>query len=62
MANRKNFRLDDEEREILQRIERDELESVPDVEKQIEFARQAARNTLNKMSGTTDDHTKTGSD
>ena len=42
------YRLDPEEREILESLERDELVSVPDVDKQIEFARQAARNTFKK--------------
>ncbi len=60
MADRENFRLDDEEREILEKFERDELVPVLDVEKEIEFARQAVRNTLNRMSGTTDDGTKAG--
>ncbi len=41
-------RLDPEEREILESLERGELVSVPNVEKEIEFARQAARNTFNK--------------
>ena len=58
MVNKENFRLNDEEREILERIDREELVSVPDVEKEIEFARQAARNTLNKMNRTTDDETE----
>ena len=37
-----------EERDILERFERDELVSVPDVDRQIELARLAARNTFNK--------------
>ena len=41
-------RLDAEEREILESLERGELVSVPNVEQEIEFARQAARNTFNK--------------
>ena len=49
MAHKDNFRLDDYEREILEKFERDELPQVPDVEKEIEFARQMARNTLKRM-------------
>ena len=41
-------RLDQEEQEILESLERGELVSVPNVEQEIEFARQAARNTFNK--------------
>ena len=41
-------RLDPEEREILESFERDELVSVPDVEREIENARQVARNTFKK--------------
>ena len=41
-------RLGPEEREILKTFERGELVSVPNVEQEIEFARQAARNTFNK--------------
>ena len=41
-------RLDPEEREILKTFERGELVSVPNVEQEIEFAREAARNTFNK--------------
>ncbi len=41
-------RLDPEEREILESLERNELVSVPNVEQEIEFARQTARNTFNK--------------
>ena len=37
--------LSAEERDILDRFERGELRSVPDAERQIELARQAARNT-----------------
>ena len=37
-----------EERDILESFERDELASVPDVDRQIELARLAARNTFNK--------------
>ena len=43
-----NYELSKEEREILDLVERDELVPVPDVDRQIEFARQAARNTFNK--------------
>lgn len=41
-------RLAPEEREILESLERGELVSVPNVEQEIEFARQAARNTFKK--------------
>ena len=37
-----------EEREILEHFERGALRSVPDVEREIDVARQAARNTFNK--------------
>ena len=40
--------LNPEEREILDRFERGELQSVSDVERELEAARQAARNTFNK--------------
>ena len=40
--------LNAEEREILGHFERGTLRSVPEVEREIEFARQAARNTFNK--------------
>ena len=59
MANQENFSLDDYEREILQKSERDELASVPDVQKEIEIARRASRSTLDRMSETTDDGTGT---
>ena len=49
MAEKENLRQDNEEREILQRFERNELVPVLDIEKKIEFARRAARNTLNEM-------------
>ena len=41
-------RMDQEERDILERFERDELRSVDNVEGEIEAATQAARNTFNK--------------
>ena len=41
-------RMDQEEREILDRFERDELRPVSNVAQEIEAATQAARNTLNK--------------
>ena len=41
-------KLSPEEREILDRFQRGELRSVPDVERELEAARQAARNTFNK--------------
>ncbi len=37
-----------EERDILARFERGELRSTPDAEREVETARQAARNTFNK--------------
>ena len=43
-----NDRLNAEERDILERFERDELRSVPGAEREIEAARQAARTTFNK--------------
>ena len=42
------FKLDKEEKEILDAFERDELKPVPNVVQEIEEARQAARNTFNK--------------
>ena len=43
------FKLDKEEKEILDAFERDELKSVPNVVQEIKDARQAARNTFNKI-------------
>ena len=43
------FKLDKEEKEILDSFELDELKSVPNVVQEIEEARQAARNTFNKI-------------
>ena len=40
--------LSKEERELLELVDRDELVRVPNVEQEVEYARQAARNTLNK--------------
>ena len=40
--------LSEEERDILDRFERGELRRAPDAERQMELARQAARNTFNK--------------
>ncbi len=40
--------LSAEERDVLDRFERDELPIAPDAEREIEAARQAARNTFNK--------------
>lgn len=42
------YKLDKEEREILEAFERGELKSVPNVVQEFEEARQAARNTFNK--------------
>lgn len=43
-----NTGMSPEEREILNRFERGELRSSPDAGREIEIARQAARNTFNK--------------
>ena len=43
-----NDELSAEERDVLHRFERDELRTAPDAEREIEAARQAARNTFNK--------------
>ena len=43
-----NDELSAEERDVLDRFERDGLRTVPDAEREIEAARQAARNTFNK--------------
>ncbi len=43
-----NDELSAEERDVLNRFERDELRTAPDAEQEIEAARQAARNTFNK--------------
>ena len=43
-----NDKLDEEERDILERFERGELRSAPDAEHEVELARQAARSTFNK--------------
>ena len=40
--------MTDEEREILDRFERDELRPIPEAEREIELARRMARNTFNK--------------
>ena len=40
--------MTDEEREILDRFERDELRPIPEAEREMELARQVARNTFNK--------------
>ena len=40
--------LSAEERDVLERFERDELRSAADAEREAELARQAARNTFNK--------------
>ena len=41
--------LDAEELSILERFERGEFKSVPNLEQEIEWAREAARNTMNKI-------------
>ena len=43
-----NDKLSVEERDILDRFERGDLRSAPGAEREIEMARQAARNTFNK--------------
>ena len=43
-----NNDLNAEERDILERFERDEVRPAPDAEREIDLARQAARNTFNK--------------
>lgn len=43
-----NGALNPEEREILDKFERDELKSAPGAKREMEAARQAARNTFNK--------------
>ena len=43
-----NDNMSAEERDILERFERDELPSAPGAEREIESARRAARNTFNK--------------
>ena len=42
-----NDNLNAEERDILERFERDELPSAPGAEREVKEARQAARNTFN---------------
>ena len=43
-----NDELSAEERDVLDRFERNELRSAPGAEREAELARQAARNTFNK--------------
>ncbi len=43
-----NSDLNSEERDILERFERDDIRPAPDAEREIDLARQAARNTFNK--------------
>ena len=43
-----NNDLNSEERDILERFERDEVRPAPDAEREFDLARQAARNTFNK--------------
>ena len=40
--------MTNEEREILERFERDELRSIPEAEREMELARRMARNSFNK--------------
>ena len=42
-----NDNMNKEERDILERFERDELPSAPGAEREVKEARQAARNTFN---------------
>ena len=42
------YKLDDEERDILEKFELGELPSVPDVKQEMEAARKSARATFNK--------------
>ena len=44
-----NDKLSAEERDVLDRFERNELRSAPDAEREAELARQAARSTFNKI-------------
>ncbi|MGE0086915.1 MAG: hypothetical protein AB7S75_21130 [Desulfococcaceae bacterium] len=44
-----NYELDSEEQEILNAFERNELKTVPDAEHKLREAREAARNTLDRM-------------
>lgn len=41
--------MTNEEREILERFERDEIHSIPGAEREMELARRMARNTFNKI-------------
>ena len=43
-----NNELNSEERDILERFEKDEIRPAPDAEQELDLARQAARNTFNK--------------
>ena len=43
-----NNDLNSEERDILERFERDEIRPAPDAEREFDLARHAARNTFNK--------------
>ena len=47
-----NYDLTSEEVEILEAFEKGELRSVPNVEQEIEWAREAARRTLERLSKT----------
>ncbi len=44
-----NYELDSEEQEILNAFENGKLKSVPDAEQKLREAREAARNTLDRM-------------
>ena len=43
-----NNELNSEERDILERFEKNEIRPAPDAEQELDLARQAARNTFNK--------------
>ena len=45
----RDYDLSAEERDILERFERNELRPIPNAEQEKEYAQQAARNTLKKM-------------
>ena len=41
--------LNEEERDILERFEKGELRPAPDLERELQLAREMARNTLNRI-------------
>ena len=44
-----SYELTAEERDILERFEKGELRPTPDLERELQVAREMARNTLNKI-------------